>query len=93
MVHIHNGILAIKRNEIPAFLATWMDLEIIMLSEVSHTMTPTSTAITDMWNLKKGQTELLCRTDADSQTLKNLWSPEETVWGWGVCLGCGMEIL
>ena len=29
---------AIKRNEIPAFLATWMDVEIIMLSEVSHTM-------------------------------------------------------
>ena len=29
---------AIKRNKILAFLATWMDLEIIMLSEVSHTM-------------------------------------------------------
>ena len=29
---------SIKRNEIPAFLATWMDLEIIMLSEVSHIM-------------------------------------------------------
>ena len=29
---------AIKRNEIPAFLATWMDLEMIMLSEVSQTM-------------------------------------------------------
>ena len=28
-----------KRNEIPAFLATWMDLEMIMLSEVSQTMT------------------------------------------------------
>ena len=28
----------IKMNETPAFLATWMDLEIIMLSEVSHTM-------------------------------------------------------
>ena len=28
----------IKKNEIPAFLATWMDLETIMLSEVSHTM-------------------------------------------------------
>ena len=41
-----------------------------------------------MWNLKKGQTELLCRTDADSQTLKNLWSPEETVWRvWGDELG------
>ena len=34
-----------------------------------------------MWNLKKGQNELLCKTDADSQTLKNLWSPKETVWG------------
>ena len=29
---------AIKKNEIPAFLAMWMDLETIMLSEVSHTM-------------------------------------------------------
>ena len=28
----------IKKNEIPAFLATWMDLEFIMLSEVTHTM-------------------------------------------------------
>ena len=28
-----------------------------------------------MWNLRKGQTERLCRTDADSQTLKTygLW--------------------
>ena len=38
VVHIHNGILAIKRNKILAFLATWMDLEIIMLSEVSQTV-------------------------------------------------------
>ena len=29
---------AIKRNEILAFLATWMDTEIIMLREVSHIM-------------------------------------------------------
>ena len=29
---------AIIRNEILAFLATWMDLEIIMLSEVGQTM-------------------------------------------------------
>ena len=55
---------AIKMNEIPAFLATWMDLEIIMLSDVSQT--PTSNAITYMWNLKKGEPELLCRVDTDS---------------------------
>jgi len=29
---------AIKKNEIPAFFAIWMDLEAIMLSEVSHRM-------------------------------------------------------
>ena len=32
-----------------------------------------------MWNLKKGQNELLCRTDTDSQTLQNLWFPNEGV--------------
>ena len=40
-----------------------------------------------MWNLKKGQTEFLCRRDADSQALKNLWSLEETVLGVGDVLG------
>ena len=29
----------IKRNEIMAFVATWMDLEIIILGEVSQTKT------------------------------------------------------
>ena len=35
--------------------------------------------------LKKGHNELLCRTDTDSQTLKNLWFPNETGWGVGGC--------
>ena len=56
-------------------------------SSQPYNETPTSNAFTDMWNLKKGQTELLCRTDADSRTLKKLWSPEETVWGCGDVLG------
>ena len=34
-IHTHNGILAIKKNDI--FVTTWMDLEGIMLSEISQT--------------------------------------------------------
>ena len=37
-IHTTEYYSAIKRNEIPAFLVTWMDLEIIMLSEVSYPM-------------------------------------------------------
>ena len=81
---------AIKRDKIPGFLATWMDLEIIILSEVSHTMRHQHQMLSltcGIW--KKGQMELLCRTDADSQTLKNLWSPAETVWG---VVGCAWVV-
>ena len=39
-----------------------------------------------MWNLKKGQNELLCRTDTDSWTFGNLWFLGGTGWGVGVAL-------
>ena len=39
VVYMHNGILVIKKNEIMTFAATWMDLKIIILSEVSQRKT------------------------------------------------------
>ena len=36
VVHIYDGILAIKRNEIVPFVEMWMDLETVILSEVSQ---------------------------------------------------------
>ena len=36
MVHIYNGILAIKRNEIGSFVEMWMGLETVIQREVSQ---------------------------------------------------------
>ena len=49
-----------------SFAATWMDLEIIMLSEVSQTKTNIHMAY--MWNNKKIQTNLFTKQKQDSQT-------------------------
>ena len=38
MVYIHNGILrAMRKNDMWPFVAMWMELESVMLSEISHT--------------------------------------------------------
>ena len=38
VVPIYNRILLSHKNEIKAFVTTWVDLEIIILSEVSQTV-------------------------------------------------------
>ena len=54
VVHTYNGILlSHKENEIMSFAATWMDLEVIILSEVSETEKDKYHDKTYMWNLKK----------------------------------------
>ena len=49
------------------FAATWMDLVIIILSEVKETHIY---HITYMWNLKQDTNELNYKTETDSQTQK-----------------------
>ena len=60
--------LAIEKNEIMPFAATWMDLEIIILSKVSQRERQIPYDITYMWNLKYDTNELIYETETDSQT-------------------------
>ena len=44
---------AMRKNEILPYVATWMNLEGIMLNEMSERERQSDISITYMWNLKK----------------------------------------
>ena len=44
--------LAMRKNEIWPFAATWMELESVMLSEISHTEKDRFHVLTPMWILR-----------------------------------------
>ena len=60
------GYYSAKKNQITPFTATWMQLEIIMLSEVSQKEKDKYHGITYMWDLKYGTNEPVYKTEADS---------------------------
>ena len=68
-IHTMEYYSAIKKEIIP-FAATWMDREIIMLSEVSQTEKEKYHMTSLICTLKRNHTnELLYKTETDSQTL------------------------
>ena len=94
VVHIHNGILLSHEKERNNGICSNMDgpRNYHAKGIQSDIETPTSNTITYMWNLKKEHNEHLCRTDTDSQTLKNLWFPNEAGWGvWGCTESLGWK--
>ena len=58
----------IKKNEIMPFAATWMQLEMIILSEVSQKEKDKYHMIKHMWNLKYDTNEPISERETDSQT-------------------------
>ena len=65
VVHICNGVLlSHKKPETMPFATTWMQLEIIVLSEVRKRQIPYD--ITYMWNLKYDTNELIYETDSQT---------------------------
>ena len=84
--------LDIKNNGIMTFIATWMDLEIIMLSEVSQTVRQTLYAITYMWNVKKSRMNLFEKQKQMHRLWKNLRLPKEAGRGGRMDWGFGMEM-
>ena len=67
VLHTIEYYSAIKRNEIVLFTETWMDLESVILSQVSQSEKD-KYDITYMWNLKKnGINELIYTTEREPQ--------------------------
>ena len=57
---------AIKKKKLMSFVATWMDLDIIILSDISQTKT-NIICITNIWNIifKNDTNELIYETEID----------------------------
>jgi len=83
-VHINNGtLLSHEKNEIVPFAAPWMDLEIIILSEVRQRKTNT---IRHHLHMKSKTMIKMCtyETETDSDLENKLKVTKEKRWGRGI---------
>ena len=61
---------SIKKNEVTPLVATWVDLGLVIQSEVHQTEKEISCDVAYMQNLKRSDTnELIYRTETDSQRM------------------------
>ena len=75
---------AIKKNEIIPFAATWMDLELIILSEVSQTKTNIMWYHLFVDDKNNDTNEHIYKIETDLQILKrHLWLPKRKRVGEG----------
>ena len=77
---------AIKKNKIMPLSATWMQLTILILSEISQKEKNKYHMMSHMWNLKYDAYEPVYKTERDSQTWRtDLLLPRGREWdGLGV---------
>ena len=73
-VHIYNVILVIKKNKIMLFASTWIELEIIILSEVKDKY------ITYVESNKNDTNEFICKTETDSHFSNKLMVAKDETW-------------
>ena len=85
MVYIYTMeyYLAIKKNKIMPFAATWMELETLILSEVNQKEKDKYHIVIYIWNLIYGTNEPIYRIETNSWTWRtDLWLPRGRVGGW-----------
>ena len=87
MVHIYKGILLSHRNKLMPFAVTWMDLEIIILSQVRKRQIPYD--IKYMLNLKYNTMNLSMK-QKKARERTELWLPRGAGLGKGRSRSLGL---
>ena len=80
---------AVKKNELVPLAASWLQLEIIILSEVSQTEKDKSYNVTYMLNLKYNTNEHIYETETHRPREQTCSCQGERNTGWGMDLECG----
>ena len=79
VVHIHNGVLAVKKNTFESVLMRWMKLEPIIQSEVSQKEKHQYSILTHIYGIQKdGNDDPVCETAKETQMCRvDFWTQRE----------------